>query len=64
MDTFFTKTKCDRCDNGLGIRTMSWFTTEALCPECIEKERKIRKNLSYMAADYEGCGYIPKVKGK
>ena len=39
-DDFFTKTTCDRCGKPLTVRTMSFFNTDAICPECAEVERK------------------------
>lgn len=41
MDTFFTKTTCDRCHRPLtGGRTMSMFNTECICMDCAASERK------------------------
>jgi len=43
---------------------MSWFTEETICMECSDKERAIKAALRLKGqddADYEGCGYIPKV---
>ena len=39
-DEFFTKKVCDRCGKPLVVRTMSYFNTDAICPECAEAERK------------------------
>ena len=39
-DEFFTKKNCDRCGRPLTVRTMSFFNTDAICPECAEAERK------------------------
>ena len=58
-DTFFTKTKCDRCGELLVSRTMSWFTDETICMDCSDKEFQIRKDLPDCGSKYEGCGYIP-----
>ena len=45
-DEFFTKKVCDRCGKPLTVRTMSYFNTDAICPECAaavgETERKRR----------------------
>ena len=39
-DEFFTKKVCDRCGKPLTVRTMSYFNTDAICPECAAVERK------------------------
>ena len=39
-DEFFTTKNCDRCGKPLTVRTMSFFNTDAICPECAEAERK------------------------
>ena len=64
MDTFFTQTKCDRCGNPLPSRIMSWFTNETICIKCSKKEAEIKQKLKAQGdnKDYEGCGYIPKIK--
>lgn len=59
LDTFFTQDKCDRCGNGLMMRSMSWFTNECLCIYCLEEERRLKESLSDKGRSYEGCGYVP-----
>ena len=61
-DEFFAKTKCDRCGGELTVRTMSWFTTEAICMDCSDTEKVIKEKLREMGIKgaMEGCGYIPK----
>ena len=40
-DTFFSKTRCDRCGAPLnGGFSMSRFNTDTLCMKCIEEERQ------------------------
>lgn len=61
-DPFFTKKTCDRCGCPLHTRTMSWFTEEAICMDCSNKEKAIREALRAKGQDdrqYEGCGYVP-----
>jgi len=60
-DKFFGKTKCDRCGKDLKGFTMSWFTEEAICIDCSEKETQIKKKLPEGGKDYEGCGYLPEI---
>ena len=61
--SFFHQTTCSRCPNSLEVRTMSWFTEEAICMECSDKEREIKRKLRKKGLDdQEGCGYIPKVE--
>lgn len=60
MDDFLTKQVCDRCPNSLSMRTMSWFTTEAICMDCSGKEDILKKILrSKGKNDMEGCGHVP-----
>ena len=64
-DTFFIKTHCDRCNTELVARIMSWFNSDCICISCSQKETEIKKVLKMRGedpADYEGCGYIPKVE--
>jgi hypothetical protein len=61
-DHFFKTDRCDRCGaSPLPCRTMSWFTEEAICPTCSEKEQKIKRNLREMGYDnaMEGYGRVP-----
>ena len=39
-DTFFSKTRCDRCGAPLTVRIMSMFNEDVICMECKKKERK------------------------
>ena len=39
-DSFFTKTRCDRCGGPLTVRIMSMFNEDVLCMACKEKERQ------------------------
>jgi hypothetical protein len=61
-DTFFSKTRCDRCSNKLDARTMSWFNDQTICMDCSEKEAEIKKNLPDGGRDHEGCNYLPNIK--
>lgn len=58
-DNFFTQSKCDRCNQELKVRTMSWFTNETICIDCSEKEKRIKEKLPNYGKDFEGCGYLP-----
>jgi len=60
-DQFFSKNNCDRCGDKLTSRTMSWFTEDTICLDCMEKEEEIRGKLPCGGKDYEGCGYVPEV---
>ena len=59
MDTFFTKTNCDRCSCGLSVRTQSWFNEhEAICMECSNEEQQLKVKLREShGRDFEGCGH-------
>jgi len=66
-DTFFNQEHCDRCENKLVARTMSWFTNETICMDCSIKEKKLRKRMREAGLNdlfFEGCGYIPTVPKK
>ena len=39
-DSFFSKTRCDRCGAPLTVRIMSMFNEDVICMECKEKERQ------------------------
>ena len=39
-DEFFTRKVCDRCGKPLTVRTMGFFNTDVICPDCAEAERK------------------------
>ena len=39
-DSFFFKTRCDRCGTPLTVRIMSMFNEDVICMACKEKERK------------------------
>ena len=67
-DTFFEKTRCDRCGKPLnGIRIMSMFNEDCLCMDCKEAERKKPEYRSAVEADnseirkgnynFKGIGY-------
>ena len=65
QDAFFSTENCGRCGKALKVRTMSWFTTEAICMECHDKEAEVKQRLQAAGKnpdDYEGCGYIPEVE--
>ena len=69
MDEFLTKTKCDRCQKLLdvrtmSIRTMSWFNNDTICMECADKETEIKSKLRFLGKKdaMEGCGYIPSIE--
>jgi hypothetical protein len=62
MDNFLTTDACDRCGSTpLTVRTMSWFTTEAICMACSAKESELKQALRARGIDdaMEGCGFIP-----
>lgn len=71
---FLEATHCDKCEMELfdektcptgANRVKSFFTWEALCPECKRKELKwIKRMKSYgiNAASYENCGYWPGIR--
>ena len=41
MDTFFSKTRCDKCRKNLEAgRTMSRFDQSCLCLDCAEREKQ------------------------
>jgi len=61
---FLRKKECDRCDQKLEVRMMSWFTDEALCEECYQEEYQYREELidhGLDVANFEACGYIPNI---
>ena len=69
MDEFLKKTKCDRCGNPLGTRTMSMFNTDVICQACKDAERKRPDYDKAVKADHDaiskgnlnfpGIGYTP-----
>jgi len=64
-DKFFAQTHCDRCSKPLdSFRIMSWFNEQILCPECNDREKKVRKAIGESGdnTSYEGCGYVPEIK--
>ena len=68
-DRFYTTRNCDRCGESLEgkARKMSWFTEDCLCPDCINKEKVLRNELSkngINVANLEGCGYMPSPDGE
>jgi len=60
-DPFYTQTNCDRCQNPLFVRTLSWFNQQTICMDCSDKENEIKKALRAKGINdaMEGCGYIP-----
>lgn len=70
MDSFFSKTRCDRCGAPFGSKIMSKFNQDALCVDCKEDERLAPGFASADAAelaavragvaDYPGVGLGPK----
>ena len=61
---FMHKVECERCGGDLRVRGMSWFTFEAICGDCIEKEKAIRLALIDRGEDLdalENCGYVPRL---
>ena len=63
-DRFFHTDKCDRCGEPLSGKIMSWFNNDALCLTCSAEEDEIKERLrrkGFDPADYEGCGYIPRI---
>ena len=63
-EPFFTQTHCDRCQEPLVARIMSWFTKETICMACSKKERDLRATLPDHGKDWEGCGYVPEPGAK
>ena len=61
VNSFFSKDKCDRCNDELKGRIMSWFTEETICLDCSKEEDIIKEKLDN-PSEYEGCGYIPEVE--
>ena len=68
MDSFFQKTRCDRCGKTLaGGFTMSRFNTDAICMKCAEEERQhpdyqkaVDAEMAQVRAgnyNYEGIGW-------
>ena len=39
-DTFFSKTRCDRCGAPLTVRIQSMYNEQVICMACKEKERQ------------------------
>ena len=66
MDKFFTTNRCQRCNNkDMSVRSMSWFTEEALCFRCMVQEDHIKKIIKkeYGSTVWfllEGFGKFPK----
>lgn len=53
MDNFFKQPNCDRCGQSLkNGRMMSMFSTDCLCPDCIEAERRHPDYPQAVAADH------------
>ena len=52
-DTFFSKTRCDRCGAPLTVRIMSMFNEDVICMECKEKERQRSDYRDAVEADNE-----------
>ena len=53
-DTFFTKTRCDRCGGSLeGGRIMSMYNTQVICMECKAKEQRRPDYREAVEADNE-----------
>lgn len=53
-DSFFSKTRCDRCYGLLeGGRMMSMFNEDCLCMKCIQAERKRDDYKDAVEADHE-----------
>ena len=64
-DTFFVQDNCSRCGVSLKARIMSWFNEDTICMDCSEKEHEIKEALKTAGknpANFEGCGYIPKIE--
>lgn len=70
-DTFFSKTKCDRCGGSLeGGRIQSMFNEDCLCMKCKDEERKHPDYKTAVEADnaeirrgnfnFKGIGYTKK----
>ncbi len=68
ISTYFIQPYCDRCEGDLSEeRTVSFFNNETICGLCSKKEAQIRAQIrAEIGADgdreYEGCGFVPKVK--
>ena len=64
QERFLNTKYCERCFRKLKIRSLSYFTTEVICGECLEKERQLKKQLinsGIKISEYEWCGYLPKL---
>ena len=58
----FDEDTCDRCHSELSAKQMSWFTTETLCMDCIDREqlhKEAMRNAGMNPMAFEGCGYMP-----
>lgn len=54
--------RCDRCDQYMSSRIMSFFTSEIICMECLRAERELLVALVDNEVDVSrlaGCGYVP-----
>jgi hypothetical protein len=63
-DDFFDASYCQRCGKDTGCFIMSWFMYKRICLECQEVETALKAKLKEQGkdpADFEGCGYIPKI---
>jgi hypothetical protein len=64
MDLYFlyAHDRCDRCGKITAVRTMSFFTHQTLCMDCLANEGMAMAALRAAGAnpaDFEGCGCIP-----
>ena len=54
MNEFFTKKKCDRCNDSLSNgRIMSMYNNDCICLKCKDKETKLPDYKQILDADNE-----------
>ena len=61
-DGILTDDRCERCSRLMTVRTVSYFTEETICPDCLGRERNLIVNLRRKGVDpasLASCGYLP-----
>jgi hypothetical protein len=54
--------RCERCSRLIAVRTVSYFTEETICLECLGRERALMARLRDRGVDpgtLASCGYLP-----
>jgi hypothetical protein len=68
ISTYFIQPFCDRCDGDLSEeRVVSFFNSEIICGDCSKREAEIRAQIRARIGpgaddEYEGCGFVPRIK--